>query len=291
MAKRRLERSLRVTFLGLLVNAALAAGKVVAGVIGRSHALIADGVESAADLISSLIVWRGVTLAAEPPDDEHPYGHGKAEPLAAAVVSTILMFAALWIVVGAVQDILKPHSPPSPYTLAVLVIVVVIKELMFRHVHKEGAALQSSVIRADAWHHRSDAITSLFAFVGISVAIIGGGRYAAADDYAAILAGIVIARNGWVILRPSMNELMDIAPDPQFARTIQAIAERHSKVARVEKCLIRKMGNEYQVDMHIEVDPQMTVRDAHSVAHEVKDTVRREVPEVRDVLIHIEPTR
>src|SRR3954469_25992417 len=129
MAKRRLERSLRVTFLGLLVNAALAAVKIAAGVIGHSHALVADGVESAADLISSLIVWRGVTLAAEPADAEHPYGHGKAEPLAAAVVSTILIFAALWIVIGAIQDILTPHSTPAPYTLAVLLIVILIKEL------------------------------------------------------------------------------------------------------------------------------------------------------------------
>ncbi|HEV8544206.1 MAG TPA: cation diffusion facilitator family transporter [Verrucomicrobiae bacterium] len=291
MAKRRLERSLRVTFLGLLVNAGLAAVKIAAGVIGHSHALVADGVESSADLISSLIVWRGVTLAAEPPDAEHPYGHGKAEPLAAAVVSTILIFAALWIVVGAAENMVRPHTTPAPYTLAVLVIVVIIKELMFRHVHQEGADLQSSVIRADAWHHRSDAITSLFAFVGISLAIVGGGRYAAADDYAAILAGLVIARNGWNILQPSMNELMDIAPDPRFAEKIRAIAEKHPQVARVEKCLMRKMGNEYQVDMHIEVDPKMTVQDAHAVAHQVKDTVRRDVPEVRDVLIHIEPVR
>ncbi len=292
MAKRRLERSLRVTFLGLLVNAALAAGKITAGVIGRSHALVADGIESSADLISSLVVWRGVTLAAEPADAEHPYGHGKAEPLAAAVVSTILIIAALWIAVGAIQDmVLRPHRPPAPYTLAVLVIVVVIKELMFRHVHKEGAELKSSVVRADAWHHRSDAITSLFAFVGISIAIIGGERYAPADNYAAILAGIVIARNGWHLLRPSMNELMDIAPEPAFAQNIRSIARKQPQVAGVEKCLIRKMGNQYQVDMHIEVDPKMTVETAHAVAHQVKDAIRHQLPEVRDVLIHIEPVR
>src|SRR5690349_17816179 len=136
MAKRRLERSLRVTFLGLLINAGLAAGKIVAGVVGHSHALVADGIESTADLISSLIVWRGVTLAAEPADEQHPYGHGKAEPLAAAVVSTILIFAAIWIVAGAVQDIVRPHNRPAPFTLAVLVIVVLIKELLYRHVSK-----------------------------------------------------------------------------------------------------------------------------------------------------------
>jgi cation diffusion facilitator family transporter len=289
--KRRLERSLRVTFLGLVINAGLAAGKIAAGVVGHSHALVADGIESAADLISSLVVWRGVTIASAPADEQHPYGHGKAEPLAAAVVSTILIFAALWIVAGAVQDIVRPHSRPAPFTLAVLVLVVVIKELLFRHVEKEGMELESSAVRADAWHHRSDAITSLFAFIGIGVAIIGGPGWEAADDYAAVLAACVIAWNGWNLLRPSMDELMDIAPRPEFAEKIRRVAESTAKVLAVEKCLFRKMGNEYLVDMHVELDPGMTVLEAHGIAHEVKDAIRREIPAVRDVLVHIEPAR
>src|SRR6185369_9241751 len=175
----------------------LAAGKVTAGVVGHSHALVADGIESTADLFSSIIVWRGVTVAAAPADKEHPYGHGKAEPLAAAVVSTILLFAALWIIVGAIRDIIRPHNTPAPFTLAVLVGVIVIKELLFRYVSKEGMVLHSSAVNADAWHHRSDAITSLFAFIGISIALVGGRGYESADDYAAILAGLVIAWNGW----------------------------------------------------------------------------------------------
>ncbi len=291
MGKRRLQRSVRVTFLGLMVNAALAAGKVTAGVVGHSHALVADGVESTADLFSSIIVWRGVTVAAAPADKEHPYGHGKAEPLAAAVVSTILLFAALWIIVGAIQDIIRPHNIPAPFTLAVLVGVIVIKELLFRYVSKEGIVLDSSAVSADAWHHRSDAITSLFAFIGISIALVGGKGYESADDYAAVLAGLVIAWNGWRMLRPAMDELMDIAPDPGFAERIKKIASKIPEVVRVEKCLIRKMGNEYLVDMHVEVDPEMTVERAHGIAHAVKDEVRVKIPSVRDVLVHIEPTR
>jgi cation diffusion facilitator family transporter len=291
MGKRRLQRSVRVTFLGLVVNAALAAGKVTAGVVGHSHALVADGVESTADLFSSIIVWRGVTLAAAPADKEHPYGHGKAEPLAAAVVSTILLFAALWIIVGAIQDIIRPHNIPAPFTLAVLVGVIIVKELLFRYVSKEGMVLESSAMRADAWHHRSDAITSLFAFIGISIAVVGGRGYESADDYAAVLAGLVIAWNGWHLLRPAMGELMDIAPDPAFAEEIRSIASKTPEVVRVEKCLIRKMGNEYLVDMHLEVDPEMTVERAHGIAHTVKDEIRMKVPSVRDVLVHIEPTR
>jgi len=289
MSRHRLERSLRVTFIGLLVNAALAAGKVAAGVIGHSQALVADGVESAADLVSSLVVWRGVTVANAPADEEHPYGHGKAEPLAAAVVSSILMVASILIVIGAVRDILRPHLVPAPFTLAVLVAVVVIKEGMFRFVHKQGMELESSAVRADAWHHRSDAITSLFAFVGISIAVVGGKGYESADDYAAILAAGVIAWNGWRLFRPAMNELMDVAPGADFVENLKSIAAQTPEVAGVEKCLVRKSGNEYLVDMHIEVHPEMTVERAHWIAHQVKDEIRRKVPSVRDVLVHIEP--
>lgn len=289
MSRKRLERSLRVTFLGMLVNVGLAVGKVTAGVFGHSHALVADGVESCADLISSLIVWRGVVVAAAPADEEHPYGHGKAEPLAAAVVAVVLIGAALWIVAGAIRDIIRPHSVPAPFTLYVLVAVVLIKELLFRYVEREGAELESTVVRADAWHHRSDAITSLFAFIGISAALIGGPGYEAADDYAATLAGCVIAWNGWKLLRPAMNELMDIAPDSSFAARVVAAAAKTPEVARIEKCRIRKTGNQYFVDMHVEVDPLMTVERAHLISHQVKDAVRAEVPAVTDVLVHIEP--
>lgn len=289
MTKKRLERSLRVTFLGLLVNAALAAGKIAAGVIGHSQALVADGVESAADFISSLIVWRGVTVAAAPADEQHPYGHGKAEPLAAAVVATVLIAAAVFIIIGAVRDIVTPHDVPAPFTLLVLIFVILIKEFLFRFVLKEGSELESSVVRADAWHHRSDAITSLFAFIGISVAVLGGEGYETADDYAAILAGGVIAFNGWRLLRPAMDELMDIAPEGAFLDKIRAIGEASSEVVRVEKCYVRKSGYEYLVDMHIEVDPGMTVHRAHDIAHQVKDEIRRQIPLVRDVLVHVEP--
>ena len=291
MAKQRLERSLRVTFLGLMVNGVLAAGKIAAGIVGHSHALVADGVESSADLVSSLIVWRGLTVAAAPADEQHPYGHGKAEPLAAAVVASVLIAAALVIAIGAIRDIVTPHNVPAPFTLAVLVAVVLIKEFLFRLALKEGLELESSAIRADAWHHRSDAITSMFAFVGISIALIGGKGYEAADDYAAVLAAVVIAYNGWSLLRPAMDELMDIAPESSFLRKIRDIAEQTPDVITVEKCLVRKTGNEYLVDMHIEVDPQMTVDRGHKIAHQVKDGIRREVPSVRDVLVHVEPAR
>src|SRR5262245_1911823 len=186
VADDRLKRSLRATLLGLLVNALLTACKLAAGILGRSHALVADAVESLADVFSSLVVWRGMVVAAEPADEDHPYGHGKAEPIAAAVVSGMLLAAAVWIVTQAAREIAEPHQSPAPFTLIVLIAVIVIKEGLFRFVLKEAASIESSAVKTDAWHHRTDAITSFAAAVGISIALIGGEKYAAADDWAAI---------------------------------------------------------------------------------------------------------
>jgi cation diffusion facilitator family transporter len=291
MSQARLQRTLRVTFAGMVVNALLATGKIAAGIAGNSNALIADGVESLADLMSSVVVWRGVTLAAEPPDEEHPYGHGKAEPLAAAVVSSMLLFAALWIAVESVRELFRPQGVPAPFTLVVLMVVIVVKELLFRSVLKTSEQVESTAVRTDAWHHRSDAITSAFAFMGIGLALLGGIRWQSADDIAAILAAGVIGFNGWRLLRPALSELMDTSPELEWRSRIYRIAEATPDVVRVEKCIVRKMGFEYFADMHLEVDPLMTVSAAHLVAHNVKDNIRGELPQVRDVLVHIEPAR
>lgn len=289
MPASRLQRSLRVTLLGLIVNTALACAKTIAGVAGHSHALIADGVESLADIFSSVVVWRGMVVAATPPDDDHPYGHGKAEPLAAALVATLLLIAAGWIVVQAVQEIVRPHLGPAPFTLVVLAGVVIVKETLFRQVFKTGRALESSAVQTDAWHHRSDAITSLCAGVGITVSLLGGPGYEAADDVAAVAAAAIIAWNGARLLRAAADELMDIAPDPKLAAEITRAAQDVPGAARVEKCLVRKMGYQFFVDMHVEVDPHLPVVEAHRIAHAVKDEVRRRVPAVSDVLVHVEP--
>jgi cation diffusion facilitator family transporter len=271
------------------MNMCLAIGKLFAGIWGHSHALIADAVESFADIFSSLIVWRSLVVAAQPADEDHPYGHGKAEPIAAAAVATMLLIAAAWIAMKATQEILRPHLGPAPFTLGVLALVVLVKEAMFRYAHWHGASLGSSAIQSDAWHHRSDAITSVAAAIGIGVALIGGRGYEAADDVAAILAALIIGWNGWRLLRPAMNELMDRTPDADLNREIRAVASRIPGVEGVEKCFVRKMGYHYYVDMHLEVDPQMTVQKGHEIAHQVKDHIRAQLPAVHDVLVHIEP--
>ncbi len=291
MPSERLQRSLRATFLGLAVNVLLTSAKLVAGLAGHSHALVADAVESLADVVSSIIVWRALVVADAPADEEHPYGHGKAEPIAAAVISATLLIAAAWIVASAARQIPQARVSPAPFTLVVLLAVVLVKEALFRFALRQSAAVDSSAVRADAWHHRSDAITSLAAAVGISVALVGGNQYAAADDVAAIAAAGVIAWNGWRLLWPSLNELMDIAPRRETVDRIRRIAETVPGVTRIEKCKARQSGHELYVEMHVQVDPQMTVQRAHEIAHAVKDNVRREIPRVRDVLVHLEPAK
>ncbi len=291
MTPNRLPRSLRATFLGLAANVGLAAVKFLAGILGHSQALIADAVESLADVFSSIIVWRALVVSETPPDEDHPYGHGKAEPLAAATISTVLLLAAGWIGFNALHALNEPRVAPSPFTLVILIGVIAVKEVLFRFVLRESATLESSAMETDAWHHRSDAITSSAAFLGISISLLGGPGYEAADNWAAVAAAAVIAWNGWRLLLPALNELMDRSPDRALVEKIRAVAGTIPGVQGVEKCHVRKMGYQFFVDMHVEVDPQMTVENSHRIGHEVKNQVRAEIPSVRDVLIHIEPLK
>lgn len=285
-----MNRTVRTTVLGATVNLALAGGKLAAGIAGHSQALVADAMESFADLLGSVVVWRGLVVASKPPDEDHPYGHGKAEALASAGVATLLLAAALMIVVDSVREILRPHPAPAAWTLWVLGIVVVTKELLFRLVLREADAWESLAVKSDAWHHRADAITSLAAAAGITVALIGGPRWAAADDVAAIVAAGIVAYNGWRILQPALHQLMDASAAPEVIETIRATAAGVEGVDDVEKCLARRTGWHLLVDMHIHVAPDMTVSRSHDIAHEVKRAVKANVRGVRDVLVHVEPS-
>ena len=287
----RLDRSLKATFLGMAVNAVLTASKFAAGILGHSHALTADAVESTADIFSSIIMWRGLVVAAEPAAPDHPYGHGKAEPLAAASVAIMLLLAAVGIMSRSAQGLFEHRETPRAFTLGVLIAVVVVKEALFRYVSREAGKLHSIALLSDAWHHRSDAITSLAAGLGITLALFGGPRLGFADDGAAIIAGAIIAWNGWRLLRPALHELMDAAPDGALVSDIRKAAGAVPGVNAVEKCIVRKMGFQHFVDMHVEVDPCITVQQGHQIAHKVKDKVRAVVPSVYDVLVHVEPSQ
>lgn len=288
----RLKRSLRATLLGMVINMFLAGGKLVAGIFGHSHALVADAVESFADIFSSIVVWRALVVAEEPADENHPYGHGKAEAIAAALVSTMLLAAAVGIASSSVRAMISGHGEgPRVFTLIVLVGVVALKESLFRYVAHEAHQVESSAMRADAWHHRSDAITSLAAAIGISIALIGGRAYYAADDVAAIVAAVIIAFNGALQLKPALSELMDESAKRDVIEAIRRTAGAIAGVERVEKCMVRKSGRKYLVDMHVEVNPEMTVKEGHRIAHLVKDKVQETFPAVKDVMVHVEPAR
>ena len=291
MPPTRLQRSLRATFLGLAVNVVFTTIKFVAGFAGHSQALVADAVESLADIFSSVIVWRGLVLAETPADENHPYGHGKAEPLAAAVVSILLLFAAGFIAIRSLMAVNEPREAPAAWTLAVLTGVIVVKEILFRFVLHEAAHAESSAMETDAWHHRADAITSGAAFVGVGIALVGGPGYEHADNWAALLAAFVIAFNGWRLLRPALGELMDAAPDHKIIEQIRDLAKTIPGVDDIDKCFVRKMGWQFFVDIHVVVDSQMTVEKSHRIGHAVKDKLRGEIPAVRDVLVHIEPLK
>jgi len=279
----------RVALLGLVINVVLAAVKIVAGVIGHAYVLIADGMESAIDVAGSIVIWGGLTVAARPPDRTHPYGHGKAEPIAALVVAICVLAAAIGLAIESVREILTPHHGPAPFTLAILVAVIVIKEFLFRYVNRIGQDLESTAVQTDAWHHRSDALTSGAAFIGISVALIGGERWQSADDWAALFACAVIAANGVRLALPAFQEIMDTAPGGKIVKSILAVASSVPGVVEVEKCYARKMGLDYYVDLHVGVDGNISVHKGHEIAHRVKAAIQQSDSRVADVLVHIEP--
>jgi cation diffusion facilitator family transporter len=281
----------RVALLGLVINVVLAAVKIVAGVVGHAYVLIADGMESALDVAGSIVIWGGLTVAARPPDRTHPYGHGKAEPIAALVVAICVLAAAIGLAIESVREILTPHHGPAPFTLAILVVVIVIKEFLFRYVNRIGQDLESTAVRTDAWHHRSDALTSGAAFIGISVALIGGERWQSADDWAALFACAVIATNGVLLALPALQEIMDTAPAGKIVKSILAVASSVPGVVEVEKCYARKMGLDYYVDLHVGVDGNISVHQGHEIAHRVKSAIQQSDSRVADVLVHIEPAK
>ena len=283
----------RNTLIGLVVSVLLAGGKFVAGVVGHSSALVADAVESLSDAVGSIVVWQGFRVASREPDAEHPYGYGRAETVAAFCVGALLVVAAVFIVVRAFEEMLRPHQAPAAWTLAALAGVIVAKELLFRVVLRGADQFESDAARADAWHHRSDAITSAAAFIGVSVAIWGPGLFNAprlvlADEAAAMIASGIILLTAVRLIRPSLRELLDAAA-PELAEKVRITAAQVEGVRVVEKVHARKSGRGYLVDMHLHVPPELSISAAHALSGKVKAIVRATHPHVQHVLIHVEP--
>lgn len=277
-----------MALVGVVVNAALALIKLVAGIVGHSFALVADAAESLVDIVGSAVVWGAFRYGGRPADREHPFGHGKIEALAGLAVALLVVAAGAGIAVEAVRQIITPHVSPRGFTLIVLVLVVGVKETMFQLTRRAASRASSTAGYADAWHHRSDAITSAFAFVGISMALIGGPRWAPADDWAALLASGVIIINGVRLMRPPVSELMD-EHAPEVADKVRESTLAVPGVLGVERCETRRSGRGYRVVMHVEVDPQMSVYDSHALTGRIKSELREAFSELDSVLIHIEP--
>jgi len=278
-----------VPLVGVAVNASLACVKILAGVFGNSYALIADGIESTADIVSSLVVWGGLRVAGTPANDRHPYGYGKAEALAGVVAALGILVAALIIAIQAIREILTPHHLPHWSTLLILVLVVGVKETLARWTSHVGEKADSVALQADAWHHRADAISSIAAFIGISIALIGGPGYEPADDWAALVACTVIAYSGLRLLYITARDILDAAPPKEVEDQVRSIAARIPGVMAVEKCRIRKSGTTLFVEIHIEVDPRATVDEGHRIGGAVRGSLRNSDLKIADAFVHIEP--
>ena len=278
-----------VPLVGAAVNAALASIKILAGVFGNSYALIADGIESTSDIVSSLIVWGGLRVAVAPADERHPYGYGKAEALSGIVASLALLAAAAMIAVQSIREILTPHHLPHWSTLLVLVVVVATKAGLARWIGDIGEDAASTSLQADAWHHWADALTSIAAFIGISIGLIGGPGYEPADDWAALLACCIIVFSGVSLLRMAVRDLLDVAPAKEFEQKVRDLALGVDGVRALDKCRIRKSGTAYFVELHVEVDGQATVQEGHDIGGKVRSVLRKSPLRIADAFIHIEP--
>ncbi|HJU46097.1 MAG TPA: cation diffusion facilitator family transporter [Chitinophagaceae bacterium] len=283
------EKAVKTTYLSIAGNTLLALVKGLTGYFGNSYALIADAIESTSDIFSSLLVLFGIRYSSKPADKNHPYGHGRAEPLITFLVVGFLVASAIVIIYESIKNICTPHKLPKPYTLIVLGIIIIIKEVFYRFVTRRSQATHSTSLKADAWHHRSDAITSLAAFIGISVALIFGDGYETADDWAALIAAGIILYNAYLIFRPALGEIMDEHFYDDLIGQIRTIAKQVDGVVDTEKCLVRKAGMHYLVDLHMTVKGDITVTEGHEIAHHLKDRLQRELPQLAEVLIHVEP--
>ncbi len=289
--RRRAHESARLVLRGIGLNLLLAVMKFAGGILGHTYALIADGMESLLDVFSSALVWAGFRVAAQPPDENHPYGHGKAEPLAALMVALFIFAAAAWIGVHAVREILSPHQVPHWATLPLLAGIVAVKYWFSRRMHRAGEAEGSTALGAEAWHHYADAMTSAAAFVGIALVVVGGKDFIGADSWAALLACVVIVFNGVHIFNRALADVMDTAVPLAFENEVRALALGVEGVLGLDKCRVRKSGLTYLVDIHVVVNPEMSVYHGHEIAHAVKDALVFSELHITDVSVHIEPAR
>ncbi|MGJ1325354.1 cation diffusion facilitator family transporter [Sphingobacterium faecium] len=283
------QTAIKATYFSIVGNFLLAVLKWLAGYFGNSYALIADAIESTTDIFSSFLVLLGLKYAKRPADENHPYGHGRIEPLITFAVVGFLIISATIIANESIQNIGKPHELPKPWTLIVLLTIIIWKEISYRIVIKKSKETGSSSLKADAWHHRSDAITSVAAFIGISIALILGKGYESADDFAALFASGFILYNCYLIFRPALAEIMDENLYEDLIADIRIHSLKVEGILDTEKCFVRKSGTKHLVDLHAIVNGDITVKEGHILAHNLQAYLQQEMPQLGNILIHVEP--
>lgn len=281
----------RAAMLGLGVNLVLGAAKLAGGVLGNSFALLADAVNSIGDCVSTVVVLVALRIARRPPDQEHPYGHSRAEGVAASNVALLMILSALGIGWEALQRMGSVHAAPPLWTLFIAGANVVIKEGLYQYHASVGRRTGSAAILANAWDHRSDAMCALAVLLGLAANRWGGLRFTWADEVASLVVVAAIVWSGMRLFRQSGSELMDVQAPPELVAEIRRQAAAVPGVLDVEKLWVRKSGLEYFADLHLQVDPNMTVADGHRIGHAVKDRLVASFPALRDVLVHLEPHR
>lgn len=285
----KFKTAIRTSVFSIFGNLLMVVIKFLAGFFGNSYALIADAIESTADVFSSILVLVGLKYSTKPPDENHPYGHGRYEVVSTFAVISFLLISATVIAVESIRNIQTTHEGPKIFTLYVLAGIIVFKELSYQYVIRKSKISNSSSLKADAWHHRSDAITSILAFIGISIAVLLGDGYESADDWAALIASGIIIFNAYRIFRPVLGEISDEQLYDEMIDEIREIALNVPDVIGTEKCHVRKMGMTFYVDLHMIVSGEISVRKGHTIAHILKNEIQKQIPEIADVLIHIEP--
>lgn len=282
-------KTVALALLSLCVNIVLMAVKIAAGIAGNSYALVADGIESAADIFTSLVTWVGFRMSLRPPDANHPFGHGKIESLAGMFAGVSILGAAVFIGWSALMEIRTPQHGPEWFTLPVLILVVAVKWGVAVVIRRAGRDVDSRAIEGDAWHHLSDALTSAAAAVGISIALVGGKGWEQADDYGALAACVIIIVNGTRIAARSLHDMLDGNVPENLVESIRSSAREVAGVVDIEKCRVRKSGIGLFIELHVCLSGDASVREGHRIGHEVKDHLLASNPRILDVVVHIEP--
>jgi cation diffusion facilitator family transporter len=279
----------RVALAGIAASVILATLNIVVGYLARSTAVVATGFEFAGDVLASTVVLLGMIAAGRPPDEDHPYGHGRVETLAGFVVGLFLVAGGAGIGWTSLQTIGEWHAPPSPAAAGVLLVAIAVRATMSTLKFRVGRRIGSSSLVADAWNDTVDILAALTALTAVGLTMYDPSRFMASDHYGGFAVGVIMMLTGLRVLREASLELMDTMPQDDMIDRVRRVAESVPGVLGIEKSYARKTGFRYHVDLHIEVDPSATVAVGHAIAGRVRTQVKAELGWVADVLVHVEP--